>query len=153
MILSSLSSRRSRREFVAFTLAPPEANVIPIGHLVLVNTNSSRAGISASIKLGDTAHSDTSIGSRILRESTDLFEHSLGSANPLADKDFVGVLLAAPSALDPLLLGSPLPHSDGLAGDNCRNGGTEKRPPDVHHLVLSMFKNKALDDLIRGAGE
>ena len=66
-----------RREFEAFTLAPPEANVVPIRDLMLVDTHSAGTGISTCIYIGNAANGDAGIRNGVLGEGTKLLEHPL----------------------------------------------------------------------------
>ena len=124
---------RLRREFQAFTLAPPKAYVIPIRYLMLVNTNSAGACISTCIKVRHTTDSDTGIGNGVFRERANLFQHPLWGTDPFTDKDFIRTPFSSPRALQPLLFCTPLLHPKSLSCNNHRDRSTQKGPPNFPH--------------------
>jgi len=128
-----------RRQLEAFTLAPAKADIVPIRHLVLVNTNSPSTSVCTSIKLRDTADCNTGIMSRVLRERAHLLQHPLRSADSLADENLVWALLASAGTLEPLLLRVPPLHPDGLPCDDCRDRRPQQGPPNVHHCCVQVL--------------
>lgn len=128
-----LALHESGGELEALALAPLEADVVPVGHLVLVDADGARAGVGAGVELGDAADGDAGVRNRVLGEGADLLEHPLGGADALADEDLVGALLAPARRLEALLLVAPPLDADGLPGHDRRDGRGEQRPPRVHH--------------------
>lgn len=116
------SSNIGIRELKALTLAPPKTNIIPIGHLVLVNTNSSCTSIRAGINLRNPAYCNTSIRSWVFRKCTNLLQHPLGRAYSLAHKIVIRPLLTPSWARQALLFCPPSLHPEGLSSYYSRYG-------------------------------
>lgn len=77
------------RLFEAFTLTSSKANVVPVGHMMLVNAHRASTGIRASIELRDPTDGDTGIRDRVLGEGANLLQHPFRGANPFTNKDVV----------------------------------------------------------------
>lgn len=101
------SSVSGRRELEALALAPAEAHVVPIGDMVRKDADSAGAGIGAGVNLGDATDGDACIRRWLLGEGTNLLQHPLRSADPLAHKDVIGALFLDHLLLVRLLLPHP----------------------------------------------
>lgn len=120
-------------ELEALALAPLEADVVPVGDLVLVDADGPGACVGAGVELGDAADGDAGLRDGVLGEGPHLLEHPLGGAHALADEHLVGALLAPARRLEALLLVPPPLHAEGLTGHHRRDRRGEQRPPRVHH--------------------
>ena len=135
-------------ELEALALAPLEADIVPVGHLVLVDADGARAGVGAGVELGDAADGDAGLRDGVLGEGPHLLEHPLGGADALADEDLVRALLAAARRLEALLLVAAALDADELARHQRRDRRAQQGPPRVHHGLASLRGNRGCTDQI-----